>query len=196
MKNNNKKVVSFLAPKEYRADRGKQLVLTGAVAFAVMMLFCVFSFALGKLETDMLRNARERGAVSDTALERATQEQYEEIKELPYIKDVGRYIQFGYALGDRAAVIDDVAWEKIKSPAYTDIHGNYPMEKMDVMLPIRTLERSCRLWLSFLRSARKNLRSGCAGIIRSISPQLSMGCQTHIFHRHFWRLFLKRRSGN
>ena len=141
MKNNNKKVVSFLAPKEYRADRGKQLVLTGAVAFAVMMLFCVFSFALGKLETDMLRNARERGAVSDTALERATQEQYEEIKELPYIKDVGRYIQFGYALGDRAAVIDDVAWEKIKSPAYTDIHGNYPMEKMDVMLPIRTLER-------------------------------------------------------
>lgn len=141
MKNNNKKVVSFLAQKEYRADRGKQLVLTGAVAFAVMMLFCVFSFALGKLETDVLRNARERGAVSDTALERATQEQYEEIKELPYIKDVGRYIQFGYALGDRAAVIDDVAWEKIKSPAYTDIHGNYPMEKMDVMLPIRTLER-------------------------------------------------------
>ena len=38
-------------------------------------------------------------------------------------------------------MIDAVAWEKIKSPAYTDIHGNYPMEKMDVMLPIRTLER-------------------------------------------------------
>lgn len=140
MKNNNRKVISYLARKEYHADRGRRVVLTGAVAFAVMMLFCVFSFASGKLQTDMLRSARQRGAVSDTMLERATQEQYEQIQELSYIKDIGRHIQFGYALGDRAVVIDDVAWKKIKSPAFTDIHGAYPKEKMEIMLPIRTLK--------------------------------------------------------
>lgn len=141
MKNNNRKVVARLAQKEYRADRGRRMVLTGAVAFAVMTLFCVFSFASGKIETDMLREARERGVVSNTTLERATQEQYEQIQKLSYIKDVGKYVRLGDAMGDRAAVIDEVAWEKIKSPAFTDIHGTYPKEKMDVMLPMSALER-------------------------------------------------------
>ncbi len=36
MKNNNRKVISYLARKEYHADRGRRVVLTGAVAFAVM----------------------------------------------------------------------------------------------------------------------------------------------------------------
>lgn len=51
-----------------------------------------------------------------------------------------KYIQFGSVIGSRAAVIDDVTWEKIKSPAYTDIHGTCPEGKMDVMLPARALE--------------------------------------------------------
>ena len=80
------------------------------------------------------------GAVSNTTLERATQEQYERIQELSYIKDVGKYIQFGNALGDRAAVADNVTWEKIKNPAFTDIHGTYPKEKMEIMLSMRALE--------------------------------------------------------
>lgn len=140
MKNNNKKVVAHLAKKEFHTDKGRRMVLTGAVAFAVMMLFSVFSFASGKIETDMLRTARERGAVVNTTLERATQEQYEQIQKLSYIKDVGKYIQFGSAHENRAAVIDEVTWEKIKSPAFTDIHGTYPEEKMDVMVPMRALE--------------------------------------------------------
>lgn len=141
MKNNNKKVVMRIARKEYQADRGRRMVLTGAVAFAVMTLFCVFSFASGKIETDMLREARERGAISITTLERATQEQYEKIQELSYIKDVGKYIRIGNAMGNKAAVIDEETWEKIKSPAFTDIHGTYPEEKMDVMLPMSALEK-------------------------------------------------------
>ena len=140
MRNNNQKVVLCLAKKEYRSDRGRSIVLTGAVAFAVMMLFSVFSFASGKLQTDMLRSARQRGAVSNTTLERATQKQYEQIQELSYIRHTGKYIQFGNVFGNRAAVVDDVAWEKIKSPAFTDIHGTYPEGKMEIMFPVRALE--------------------------------------------------------
>ena len=69
MKNNNKKVVANLARKEFRADKGRRLVLSGAIAFAVMLLFTVFSFASGKIETDMLSEARTRGVVSNTTLE-------------------------------------------------------------------------------------------------------------------------------
>ena len=46
MKNNNKKVIVHLAKKQYDAEKKRCLILTGAVAFAVMTLFCVFSFAL------------------------------------------------------------------------------------------------------------------------------------------------------
>ncbi len=140
MKNNNKKVIVHLAKKQYDAEKKRCLILTGAVAFAVMTLFCVFSFASGKIETDMLREARERGVVSNTSLERATEGQYEQIKKLPYIKDVGRCVRFGDTLGTRCTVIDGTAWEKIKKPAFTDIHGNYPQEKTEVMLPMRALK--------------------------------------------------------
>lgn len=140
MKNNNKKIIVRLAGEQYRADRKRHMILVGAVAFAVMALFCVFSFAAGKLETDMLREARTRGMVSNTMLERATVEQYEQIRELPYIKDVGKCARFGSIPQARCTVIDNVAWEEIKKPAFTDIHGEYPREKMEVMLPMRTLE--------------------------------------------------------
>lgn len=140
MKNNNKKVIAHLAKKQYDADRKRHMILIGAVAFAVMTLFCVFSFAAGKIDTDMLREARKRGVVSNTSLERATEEQYEQIKKLPYIKDVGRCVRFGSTLGTRCSVIDSTAWEKIKKPAFTDIHGNYPQEKTEVMLPMSALE--------------------------------------------------------
>lgn len=140
MKNNNKKIIAQLAGKQYYADRKQHMILVGAVAFAVMALFCVFSFAAGKLETDMLREARECGVVSMTRLERATEEQYEQIRELRYIKDVGKCVRFGSIPGARCTVIDDVAWEKIKKPAFTDIHGEYPREKTEVMLPMRALE--------------------------------------------------------
>ncbi len=140
MKNNNKKIVVQLARREYYADQKRYMILTGAVAFAVMALFCVFSFAVGKIDMDMLREARERGVVSNTTLERATEEQYEKIKKLPYIKDVGRYVRFGDTVEARCAVVDDIAWEKIKKPAFTDVHGNYPQEEMEIMLPVATLE--------------------------------------------------------
>lgn len=140
MKNNNREIIAHLARKEYDSDKGRRMILTGAVAFAVMTLFCVFSLAVGKIETDMLRNARERGTVVNTTLERATQEQYEQIQNLSYIKDVGKYVKFGSALGLKCAVIDETAWEKIKKPAFSDIHGTYPKEKAEVMLPVRALE--------------------------------------------------------
>lgn len=140
MKNNNKKIIVQLARKQYCADRKRHMILVCAVAFAVMTLFCVFSFAAGKIETDMLREARKRGVVSTTMLERATEEQYEQIKALPYIKDVGTCVRFGYVPEARCTVIDDVVWENIKKPAFTDVHGTYPQGEMEIMLPMKTLE--------------------------------------------------------
>ncbi len=140
MKNNNRKIITSLARKEYCADKGRRLVLMGAVAFAVMMLFSVFSFASGKIETDRLCAARKRGAVACSSLECVTQEQYEQILRLPYIKEAGKYVQFGNIQTARCVVADQLVWEKIKKPAFTDIHGTYPREKMEIMLPISALE--------------------------------------------------------
>ncbi|MDE6636103.1 MAG: hypothetical protein K2K09_05795, partial [Lachnospiraceae bacterium] len=71
----------------------------------------------------------------------ATKEQYEQIQKLPYIKYVGTYVCFGSLSRVKCAVIDEVAWENIKSPAFTDIHGNYPQEKTDVVLLVNELEK-------------------------------------------------------
>lgn len=139
MKNNNQKISVLLAKREYQADKGRSRILTGVVALVVLTLFSVFSLVVGKVDTYMIRDARQRGTVVSTTLERATQEQYEQIHQLTYIKYVGKHVCFGSALGTKCAVIDEVAWEKIKSPAFTDIHGDYPQEKTDVMLPMSAL---------------------------------------------------------
>lgn len=139
MKNNNRKISVLLAKREYQADKGRSRILMGVVALAVLTLFSVFSLAVGKIDTDMIRDARTRGTVASTTLERATQEQYEQIQQLSYIKYVGKHVCFGSALSTKCAVIDEVAWKKIKSPAFTDIHGDYPKEKTDVMLPMSAL---------------------------------------------------------
>lgn len=138
--NNNKGIISQFAGAQYRADRKQHMILVWAIAFAVMTLFCVFSFAAGKIETDILHAERIQGIATSVTLEFATEEQYEQIKELSYIKDVGKYIQFGSIPRATCAVADGVTWEKIKKPAFTDICGTYPEEKTEIMLPMSALQ--------------------------------------------------------
>lgn len=139
MRNNNREVIRMLARESYRANKSRNRILTAAVAFTVMMLFCVFSLAVGKIDTDCLLFTRNAGTAAYTTLERATEEQKEEIDALPYIKGTGLDIVFGRAEEYSCEVLDKTAWETMKKPAFSDIYGTYPKKKDEIMLPIRAL---------------------------------------------------------
>lgn len=139
MRNNNREVIRMLARENYRANRSRNRILTTAVAFTVMMLFCVFSLAIGKISTDCLLYTRNAGTAAYTMLERANEAQKEEIDALPYIKDTGFDVVFGYTEEYSCEVMDKTTWEIMQKPAYSDIHGTYPEEKDEIMLSMRAL---------------------------------------------------------
>lgn len=139
MRNNNREVIRMLARESYRANRSRNRILTTAVAFTVMMLFCVFSLAIGKIATDCLLYTRNAGTAAYTMLERANEAQKEEIDALPYIRDTGFDVVFGYTEEYSCEVMDETTWEIMQKPAYSDIHGTYPEEKDEIMLSMRAL---------------------------------------------------------
>ena len=69
LRNNNREVIRELARANYRKNRGRNRVLTLAVALAVFMVFGAFSIARGKMEADYLLYARNDGSVASLSLE-------------------------------------------------------------------------------------------------------------------------------
>ena len=140
MRNNNQEITALLARESYNSNKSRNRILTAAVALTVMMLFGVFSLAVGKLETDILLYMRNSGTAASTTLERGNKEQQEEIEALPYIKAVGSSVYIGNTEEYSCEVLDETGWEKMTAPAYSDIHGEYPQKTEEIMLPVRALE--------------------------------------------------------
>ncbi|MFR2648936.1 MAG: ABC transporter permease, partial [Blautia coccoides] len=146
LRNNNREVIRELAQANYRKNRGRNRVLTLAVALAVFMVFGAFSIARGKMEADYLLYARNGGSVASLSLEDGTEKQYEKIKTLDYVKNVGLQNDFAVWQKDGVpvlgcTVLDNTAFEKLQKPAYTDVTGRYPQKENEVMLPLRGLEQ-------------------------------------------------------
>ena len=141
LRNNNREVIRELARANYRKNRGRNRVLTLAVALAVFMVFGAFSIARGKMEADYLLYARNDGSVASLSLEDGSEKQYEKIKTLDYVKNTGLEKDFavwykGGAPVLGCTVLDNTAFEKLIRPAYTDVTGHYPEEANEVMLPL------------------------------------------------------------
>ena len=82
MRNNNQEIAALLARESYNSNKSRNRILTAAVALTVMMLFGVFSLAVGKLETDILLYMRNSGTAASNTLEWGSKEQQQEIEPL------------------------------------------------------------------------------------------------------------------
>ena len=97
MKNNNQKILRLLAKREYQENKRRNRILIGTVAFAVWMIFCVFSLAIGKVQADYLLMVRNGGTKASTTLENPSEEQYRKIQKLAYIRSAGMETDFAAA---------------------------------------------------------------------------------------------------
>ncbi len=140
VKNNNKEIIKKLADKSFKLNKTRNYILIGTIVFTITTIICIFSLTIGRLEANRLLYVRNAGTTAYTTLERATQEQYQAIKQLPYIKQVGKSIKIAGAKNFDCIVLDHTAWEDMQKPAYTDIHGDYPIKTDETMLSVRSLE--------------------------------------------------------
>lgn len=163
--NSDREVIRMLAKAYAQADRKQQQILIAAAAAGMIVLSAVCAVVLGKIEAEYLSFARQNGTIAVTCLENGTQEQYERLQMLNYVRAVGKEIRIGTAYlqgpklqGPEAEepeiqkenaeeacceikLLDETAWKELTVPAYTDIKGDYPEQKEEIMLSLHTLEK-------------------------------------------------------
>ena len=128
-----------------KQNRGKNRLLFLAVTLTVSVIFCILSFAYGKIQTDIQKNIRADGMAVSVYIENGTEEMAEQLKSLPYIAKTGKEKFAGKLLDQNIKYCDCVAadetgFQEILSPAYTQIVGSYPEQENDIMLSAKTLE--------------------------------------------------------
>ena len=145
IRNNNQRVIQRLAKAEYYANRSRNYFMILSIAVTMIVVFCIFSVMKGRIDAEYLMEVRHNGNTANTSLENPTEKQIQQICELSYIKNVGKVYHFANARVDgrecfSCEVADENAYKTIYLPAFSDIVGNYPRKKNEVMISIRGLQ--------------------------------------------------------
>ena len=83
--NNNQEVLSMLAEKLRKKNRGRNMVLLCAVAVGIVTLTLIFGTSAGKIQAEYTKAVRRAGSTASAVLENATEdllpELYKECRE-------------------------------------------------------------------------------------------------------------------
>lgn len=148
--NNNKDIIRFLAKNFAGTKKIRNTILFCSVVIGIVAITMVFGISCGKIQAEEIRLTRENGTASSGRIEDGTEEQYAKLKQLDYIKRVGKSIFVGEATDvseNNEKTICDVVWADSESwnnflkPAYTNIIGSYPQKKDEILLSKRALKK-------------------------------------------------------
>lgn len=144
--NQNRQVLGMLAREFGKWNRGRNRILMSAVTLCIVTLTMVFGIASGKTKAEYIKAVRAEGTTASVRIEHADNGIYQKIEDLSYVKESGRSISVGEATVSEKhvcnlEVLDTSAWNKLVSPAYTEIHGHYPEKKQELMLSAKSLQQ-------------------------------------------------------
>ena len=148
--NNNKDIIRFLAKNFAGTKKIRNTILFCSVVIGIVAITMVFGISCGKIQAEEIRLTRENGTASSGRIEDGTEEQYAKLKQLNYIKQVGKSIFVGEATEvseNNAKTICDIVWADSESwnnflrPAYTNVIGSYPQKKDEILLSKRALKK-------------------------------------------------------
>ena len=148
--NNNKNIIRFLAKNFAGTKKVRNTILFCSLGIGIVAITMVFGISFGKIQAEEIKLIRENGAASSGRIEDGTEEQYAKLKQLDYIKQVGKSIFVGEATEvseNNAKTICDIVWTDSESwnnflrPAYTNVIGSYPQKKNEILLSERSLKK-------------------------------------------------------
>ena len=148
--NNNKDIIRFLAKNFAGTKKMRNTILFCSIVIGIVAITMVFGISFGKIQAEEIRLIRENGTSSSGRIEDGTEEQYAKLKQLDYIKQVGKSIFLGEATEvseNNAKTICDIVWADSESwnnflrPAYTNVIGSYPQKKDEILLSERALKK-------------------------------------------------------
>ena len=148
--NNNEDIIRFLAKNFAGTKKVRNTILFCSIVIGIVAITMVFGISFGKIQAEEIRLIRENGTASSGRIEDGTEEQYAKLKQLDYIKQVGKSIFVGEATEvseNNAKTICDIVWADSESwnnflrPAYTNVIGSYPQKKDEILLSERALKK-------------------------------------------------------
>ena len=148
--NNNKDIIRFLAKNFAGTKKVRNTILFCSIIIGIVVITMVFGISFGKIQAEEIRLVRENGTAFSGRIEDGTEEQYAKLKQLDYIKQVGKSIFVGEATEvseNNAKTICNVVWADLESwnsflkPAYTNVIGSYPQKKEEILLSERALKK-------------------------------------------------------
>lgn len=143
-KNNNKAVIQILSVASYKHNKNRNRLMIGAVSLTIVVIYCIFSIMLGRINAEYTMEVREHGSTASSTLERPTKKQIKQLEKLTYLTNTGVMTHFADGRIDQKNVfasvfVEEEMFKTFYAPAYTDLVGSFPKAKDELMLSIRGL---------------------------------------------------------
>lgn len=148
--NRNRAAVKKAAKGMMKANPIRNTFAILAVILTTFMITTVFSLGINYIENMQLSNVRTAGSSADVTLNTPTEEQERQIRNLDYIKVIGRQYMVGSAVQRNAEsresaiaiqYYDDTEWEQHFIEAISNLNGSYPAQENEIMLSEEALSQ-------------------------------------------------------
>lgn len=145
-RNNNWGIIFQLAKVIRKQNRSHYRLILMTVALSIVVISMIFGLARGRYDAEYLQSIRSVGNIATTILERGTESQYRQLKQLKYLDKVGRSYSYG-SVGNQKQLYGTISylqgdtWEEFILPTVTDVVGHYPTKADEVMLSRRLLDK-------------------------------------------------------
>ncbi|HHW01071.1 MAG TPA: FtsX-like permease family protein [Clostridiaceae bacterium] len=149
MKNNNSTVIRRLTGRSLKFNKKRNFFIITAIALTTLLIGSVFSIGLSLVESVKMNQIRFAGTLAHAAVGHPTASQIEQLNKLDYVKVVGTGNNVGFVkntpqMGKISLTLhyfDKTEWEKLRSPAFVDIVGNYPEKENEIMVSLAVLKQ-------------------------------------------------------
>ena len=146
MKKGKNTAITKLIKQSLRYNKKRNFFIVFTIILTSFMIASVFSIGMGYYESIKMQEKRLEGSLAQVAIGSPTDEQMQILQELDYVKHVG----IAHAVGETydipklgkllLAYVNDVQWEEMFVPTFTNVEGNYPKQRNEIMLSRYILE--------------------------------------------------------
>ncbi len=146
MRNNNASIVRKITGRTLSSDKRRNFFITTAITMTTFMIASVFSIGISYYESINMHEKRMQGSVSHMAFTYPTKKQLEKVYSLDYIDTIGlgAYVAHTKDVSEldklNIVYVDKTQWQKMFSPTFTNIVGEYAEQENEIMLSRHILE--------------------------------------------------------
>ncbi len=142
-----KNIINKLIRRSLKSEQRRNFYVVMAIILTTFMLASVFSVAMSMAESMRIQRIRIGGSSAHVSFLHPTREQLDRLGTLDYVKTAGlsSYTASVRNLEQTGISIDMVYADRdlydIRTPAYTDIVGEYPREEDEIMVSRHVLKK-------------------------------------------------------